>query len=94
MPCRSPQSQKRKYETYKGKRILLQYSFNDHTRAEVVHTVPTEEIVRGKLEKEFPEVPDKVFQTEVLNHAFGEILFSNHKVDLSCHGDISNLTPI
>ena len=76
MPCRSPQAQKRKYNKYAGKSILLQFSFNDHTRAETVHTVPTEKIVLDKLQKEYPEIPDGTFQSEVLNHVFGEVLNS------------------
>lgn len=95
MPTRrSPEANKRRYTIGKGRKILLNFSFNDHVRAETVHTLPTDLIVRDQLQKTFPDIPEETFQTEVLNHIFGEILFSPHPIDISCHGDLSNLTPL
>jgi hypothetical protein len=39
-----------------------------------VHTRETEKIVSDVLAREYPCVPEAVFQSQVLNHVYGEVL--------------------
>jgi hypothetical protein len=53
--------------------LFLKYSFHDRLLAETVHTCETEKIA-DVLAKEYSSVPEAVFQSQVLNHVYGEVL--------------------
>jgi hypothetical protein len=54
--------------------LFLKHSFHDRLLAETVHTRETEKIVSDVLAREYPTVPEVVFQSQVLNHIYGEVL--------------------
>ncbi len=71
---RSPEKKKKRYRRRDANNLFLKYSFHDRLLAETVHTVETEKIVSDVLSKEYPNVPAVVFQSQVLNHDYGEVL--------------------
>lgn len=73
---KSQEARKKRFSRYHANNIFLKHSFNDRLHAEIVHTTESEVIVRDLLKKEFPDTSDAVFQSNVLNHEYGEVL--NH----------------
>jgi len=71
---RSPGKKQKRYRRRDANNLFLKYSFHDRLLAETVHTVETEKIVSDVLSKEYPTVPEVVFQSQVLNHDYGEVL--------------------
>ena len=71
---RSPEKRQKRYNRRDAHNLFLKYSFHDRLLAETVHTVETEKIVSDVLAKEYPSVPEAVFQSQVLNHVYGEVL--------------------
>ena len=71
---RSPERKQKRYRRRDANNLLLKYSFHDRLRAETVHTRETEKVVSDVLAKEYPRVPEAVFQCQVLNHVYGEVL--------------------
>ena len=71
---RSPEKRQKRYNKRDANNLFLKYSFHDRLLAETVHTVETEKIVAEILAKEYPYVPEAVFQSQVLNHVYGEVL--------------------
>ena len=71
---RSPEKKQKRYRRRDANNLLLKYSFHDRLLAETVHTVETEKIVSEVLAREYPSVPEVVFQSQVLNHVYGEVL--------------------
>ena len=71
---RSPEKKQKRYNRRGANNLFLKYSYHDRLRAETVHTVETEKIVSDVLAKEYPNVPEAVFQSQVLNHDYGEVL--------------------
>jgi len=63
---RSPEKKQKRYRRRDANNLFLKYSFHDRLLAETVHTVETEKIVSGVLAKEYPNVPEVVFQFQVL----------------------------
>jgi hypothetical protein len=72
----SSQSRKKakRYRRRDANNLFLKYSYHDRLLAETVHTVETEKIVSEVLAREYPNVPEAVFQSQVLNHDYGEVL--------------------
>ena len=85
---RSPEKQQKRYSRRDANNLFLKYSFHDRILAETVHTVETEKIVSDILAKEYPSVPEAVFQSQVLNHVYGEVLLQEKR---GIAGDISTL---
>ena len=54
--------------------LFLKFSLHDKLLAETVHTVDTEKIVAEKLAERFPDTSEVVFQSQILNHEYGEVL--------------------
>ena len=71
---RSLEKKQKRYSRRHANDLLLNYSFHDKLRKEIVNTKETEKIVSDALEKEYPGVPEGVFQSQVLNHVYGEVL--------------------
>ena len=71
---RSPEKLQKRYNRRDANNLFLKYSFHDRLLAETVHTVETEKIVSDVLAREYPSVPEAVFQSQVLNHVYGEVL--------------------
>ena len=71
---RSPEKRQKRYNRRDANNLFLKYSFHDRLRAETVHTTETEKIVSDVLAREYPFVPEVVFQSQVLNHVYGEVL--------------------
>jgi len=71
---RSLEKKQKRYSRRRANDLLLNYSFHDKLRKEIVNTKETEKIVSDALEKEYPCVPEGVFQSQVLNHVYGEVL--------------------
>jgi hypothetical protein len=71
---RSPEKRQKRYNRRDANNLFLKYSFHDKLLAETVHTIETEKIVSKVLEDEYPGVPTVVFQSQVLNHVYGEVL--------------------
>ena len=71
---RSPEKQQKRYNRRDANNLFLKYSYHDRLRAETVHTTETEKIVSKVLAEEYPNVPEVVFQSQVLNHDYGEVL--------------------
>ena len=71
---RNPEKRQKRYRRRDANNLFLKYSFHDRLRAETVHTVETERIVSDVLAREYPCVPEVVFQSQVLNHVYGEVL--------------------
>ena len=71
---RSPEKKQKRYRRHDANNLFLKYSFHDRILAETVHTRETEKIVREALRREYPLVPEAVFQSQVLNHVYGEVL--------------------
>ena len=71
---RSPEKQQKRYRRRDANNLFLKYSYQDRLLAETVHTRETEKIVSDVLSKEYPNVPEAVFQSQVLNHDYGEVL--------------------
>jgi hypothetical protein len=71
---RSPEKRQKRYNQHDANDLFLKYSYHDRLRAETVHTTETEKIVSEVLSKEYPNVPEAVFQSQVLNHIYGEVL--------------------
>jgi hypothetical protein len=71
---RSPEKKQKRFNRRDANNLFLKYSFHDRLRAETVHTVETEKIVSEVLAREYPSVPEAVFQSQVLNHVYGEVL--------------------
>ena len=71
---RSPENKQKRYSRRDANNLFLKYSYHDRLLAETVHTVETEKIVSVVLAREYPFVPEVVFQSQVLNHVYGEVL--------------------
>jgi hypothetical protein len=71
---RSQEKKQKRYRRRDANNLFLKYSFHDRFLAETVHTVETEKIVSEILAREYPSVPEAVFQSQVLNHVYGEVL--------------------
>jgi hypothetical protein len=71
---RSPEKKQKRYSRHNANNLFLKYSFHDRLLAETVHTRETEKIVSDVLAREYPSVPEAVFQSQVLNHVYGEVL--------------------
>jgi hypothetical protein len=71
---RSPEKKQKRYRRRDANNLFLKYSYHDRLLAETVHTRETEKIVSDVLSKEYPNVPEVVFQSQVLNHDYGEVL--------------------
>jgi len=71
---RSSEKKQKRYSKRDANNLFLKYSFHDRLLAETVHTVETEKIVSEVLAREYPSVPEVVFQSQVLNHVYGEVL--------------------
>ena len=71
---RSPEKRQKRYNRRDANNLFIKYSFHDWLRAETVHTVETEKIVSEVLKREYPNVPEAIFQSQVLNHDYGEVL--------------------
>ena len=71
---RSPEKRQKRYNWRDANNLFLKYSFHDRLLAETVHTRETEKIVSEVLAKEYPFVSEAVFQSQVLNHVYGEVL--------------------
>ena len=71
---RSQEKKQKRYSRQDANNLFLKYSFHDRLLAETVHTVETEKIVSEVLAREYPSVPEVVFQSQVLNHVYGEVL--------------------
>jgi hypothetical protein len=71
---RSTEKRQKRYNRRDANNLFLKYSFHDRLRAETVHTTETEKIVSKVLAEEYPSVPEAVFQSQVLNHVYGEVL--------------------
>jgi hypothetical protein len=71
---RSPEKNQKRYSRRQANDLLLNYSFHDKLRKEIVNTKETEKIVSDTLEKEYPGVPEGIFRSQVLNHIYGEVL--------------------
>ena len=71
---RSPEKKQKRYCRRDANNLFLKYSYHDRILAETVHTVETERIVSDVLAREYPSVPEVVFQSQVLNHVYGEVL--------------------
>ena len=71
---RSPEKRQKRYNRRDANNLFIKYSFHDRLRAETVHTVETEKIVSDVLARAYPSVPEAVFQSQVLNHVYGEVL--------------------
>jgi hypothetical protein len=71
---RSPEKRQKRYNRRDANNLFLKYSFHDRLLAETVHTVETEKIVSDVLAREYPSIPEPVFQSQVLNHVYGEVL--------------------
>jgi len=69
-----PEKKQKRYRRRDANNLFLKYSFHDRLLAETVHTVETERIVSEVLAREYPSVPEVVFQCQVLNHVYGEVL--------------------
>jgi hypothetical protein len=54
--------------------LFLKYSFYDRLLAETVNTVEAERIVSEVLARAYTFVSEAVFQSQVLNHVYGEVL--------------------
>jgi hypothetical protein len=73
---KSVEAREKRFSRSLANSIFLQHSLNDRLHAEIVHTVASEQIVRELLAKEFSSTSEATFQSEVLNHVYGEVL--NH----------------
>jgi hypothetical protein len=71
---RSSEKKQKRYNRRDANSLLLKYSFHDRLLAETVHTRETEKIVAEALAKTYPSVSEVVFQSQVLNHVYGEVL--------------------
>ena len=71
---RSQEKKQKRYSRRDANNLFLKYSFHDRLLAETVHTRETEKIVSEVLAREYPSVPEAVFQSQVLNHVYGEVL--------------------
>ena len=71
---RSPEKKQKRYRRHDANNLFLKYSYHDRLLAETVHTVETEKIVSDVLAREYPSVPEAVFQSQILNHVYGEVL--------------------
>jgi hypothetical protein len=71
---RSPEKKQKRHSRRDANNLFLKYSYHDRLIAETVHTVETEKIVSEVLAKEYPFVPEVIFQSQVLNHVYGEVL--------------------
>jgi hypothetical protein len=71
---RSTEKRQKRYNRRDANNLFLKYSYHDRLRAETVHTTETEKIVSKVLAEEYPGVPEAVFQSQVLNHDYGEVL--------------------
>ena len=71
---RSPEKRQKRYRRQDANNLFLKYSYHDRLLAETVHTRETEKIVSEVLAREYPSVPEAVFQSQVLNHIYGEVL--------------------
>jgi len=71
---RSSDKKQKRYHRRDANDLFIKYSYHDRLLAETVHTVETEKIVSDILAKEYPKVPEAVFQSQVLNHDYGEVL--------------------
>ena len=71
---RSPEKRQKRYNRRDANNLFLKYSYHDRLRAETVNTTETEKIVSKVLAEEYPNVPEVVFQSQVLNHVYGEVL--------------------
>jgi len=71
---RSPEKKRKRYSRRDANNLFLKYSYHDRLLAETVHTRETEKIVSEVLAREYPSVPEAVFQSQVLNHVYGEVL--------------------
>jgi hypothetical protein len=71
---RSPEKKQKHYRRRDANNLFLKYSYHDRLLAETVHTRETEKIVSDVLAREYPTVPEVVFQSQVLNHVYGEVL--------------------
>ena len=71
---RSPEKQQKRYRRRDANNLFLKYSFHDRLLAETVHTRETEKIVSEVLARVYPSVPEVIFQCQVLNHVYGEVL--------------------
>jgi hypothetical protein len=71
---RNPEKRQKRYRRRDANNLFLKYSFHDRLLAETVHTRETEKIVSDVLSREYPSVPEAVFQSQVLNHVYGEVL--------------------
>ena len=71
---RSPEKRQKRYRRQDANNLFLKYSYHDRLLAETVHTRETEKIVSEILAREYPTVPEAVFQSQVLNHIYGEVL--------------------
>ena len=71
---RSPEKKQKRYHGRDANNLFLKYIFHDRLRAETVHKTETEKIVSEILRREYPSVPEAVFQSQVLDHVYGEVL--------------------
>ena len=71
---RSSEKKENRYNRWYANGLLLKYSFHDRIRAETVHTRESEKIVAQTLANQYPSVSEVVFQSQVLNHDYGEVL--------------------
>jgi hypothetical protein len=71
---RSKEKKQKRYNRRDANSLLIKYSFHDRLRAETVHTTKTEKIVSKVLAIQYPSVSEAVFQSQVLNHVYGEVL--------------------
>ena len=71
---RSPEKKQKRYRRRDANNLFLKYSYHNRLLAETLHTRETEKIVSDVLRREYPFVPDAVFQSQVLNHVYGEVL--------------------
>ena len=71
---RSTEKKQKRFNRRDANNLFLKYSFHDRLLAETVHTRETEKIVSEVLARKYPNVPEAVFQSQVLNHDYGEVL--------------------
>ncbi len=71
---RSEEKRRVRFNRKHANDLFLKFSLHDKLLAETVHTVDTEKIVAEKLSERFPDTSEVVFQSQILNHEYGEVL--------------------
>jgi hypothetical protein len=71
---RSEEKRRVRFNRKHANDLFLKFSLHDKLLAETVHTVDTEKIVAEKLAERFPDTSEVVFQSQILNHEYGEVL--------------------